>query len=235
MRSGLRLCMRLAAMALCVLVPLAAPASAQPASAPSVTDEDRNSPPYTMAVDARVAVRPDLTATIDNTVRFKVLRESAIRTLGQQNLSYVESLNPLEVVEAYTEKSDGRKMHVDPGSILTRDAATGLNAVYQRDSKVKTLIFPDVEVGDTLVYVTRTNRIDKRFPAPSFRDRRRMKRIIWRSMRRNRSASEFMSEVTAFPTRAAAERPKTGTCSATVRKSGRPKSRAPFQVGIATL
>jgi transglutaminase-like putative cysteine protease len=167
MRSGLRLCMRLAAMALCVLVPLAAPASAQPAStppAPSVTDEDRNSPPYTMAVDARVAVRPDLTATIDNTVRFKVLRESAIRTLGQQNLSYVESLNPLEVVEAYTEKSDGRKMHVDPGSILTRDAATGLNAVYQRDSKVKTLIFPDVEVGDTLVYVTRTNRIDRRFP-----------------------------------------------------------------------
>ena len=85
MRSSFRLCMLSAVV---LLVPLAAPASAQPASTPPVppvSDEDRNSPPYTMAVDARVAVRPDLTATIDNTVRFKVLRESAIRTLGQQN------------------------------------------------------------------------------------------------------------------------------------------------------
>src|SRR5258707_619450 len=100
MRSRLRL----AVAALCVLVLPVAPASAQPAStppAPAVTDADRNSPPYTMAVDARVAVRADLTAAIDNAVRFKVLRESAIRTLGQQNLSDVGSLNPLEVVEAY--------------------------------------------------------------------------------------------------------------------------------------
>ena len=76
----------------------------------------------------------------------------------------MESLNPLEVIEAYTEKADGRKIAVDHATILTRDAATGLNAVYQRDAKVKTLIFPDIEVGDTLVYVSRTDRIDKRFP-----------------------------------------------------------------------
>jgi len=34
--------------------------------------------------------------------------------------------------------------------------------VYQRDAKIKTLIFPDVQVGDTLVYVTRTHHFDKR-------------------------------------------------------------------------
>jgi transglutaminase-like putative cysteine protease len=76
----------------------------------------------------------------------------------------VESLNPLEVIEAYTEKPDGRRIAVDKGNILTRDAATGLNAVYQRDAKVKTLIFSDIEVGDTLGYATRVRRIDKRFP-----------------------------------------------------------------------
>src|SRR5262249_28701791 len=91
-------------------------------------------------------------------------RESAIRTLAQQSLSFVESLNRLEVVEAYTQKADGRKIAVEPGNILTRDAATGLNAVYQRDAKVKTLIFPDIEVGDTLVYRTRVHRTDQRFP-----------------------------------------------------------------------
>ena len=157
----------LAATALCGLLPLVEPARAQPAPtppAPSTTDPDRNSPAYTASVDMRIAVRPDLTATTDSTVRFKILRESAIRTLGQQNLSFVESLNPLEVVEAYTEKPDGSKIAVDQSHILTRDAATGLNAVYQRDAKVKTLIFPDVEVGDTLVYRSRVNRIDKRFP-----------------------------------------------------------------------
>jgi transglutaminase-like putative cysteine protease len=156
----------LAAAALCALILPLAPAAAELATppAPSATDPDRNSPAHTMAVDARIRLRPDLTSTMDYTVRFKILRESAIRTLGQQNLSYVESLNPLEVVEAYTEKPDGRRIVVEQANILTRDAATGLNAIYQRDAKVKTLIFPDIAVGDTLIYVSRVERIDKRYP-----------------------------------------------------------------------
>ena len=151
-----------------VLMLSAAPAMAQPVApaptTPTPNDPDRNSPANTLSLDVHMVVRPDLTATITGTARFKILRESAIRGLGQQNLPYVESLNPLEVIEAYTEKPDGRKLAIDPAHILTRDAATGLNAVYQRDAKVKTLIFPDIEVGDTLVYVSRTNRIDRRFP-----------------------------------------------------------------------
>ena len=157
----------LVAAVVCAPVQLAEPATAQPAApapAPATTDPDRNSPAYTASIDTKLVVRPDLTAVATNTVRYKILRESAIRTLGQQTLSYVESLSLLEVIEAYTEKRDGRKIAVDQAHILTRDAATGLNAVYQRDAKVKTLIFPDVEVGDTLVYVTQVNRIDKRFP-----------------------------------------------------------------------
>src|SRR5262249_37788201 len=107
-------------------------AAAQPAPAPpepAANDPDRNSPAYLASVDTRIVLRADLTAAVDRTVRYKVLRESAIRMLGQQSLSYSESVNPLEVVEAYTEKSDGRKIVVEPSHILTRDAATGLNAV----------------------------------------------------------------------------------------------------------
>ena len=161
-------CIWSAATAFCALMLLIEPTTAQELAptppAPSTNDLDRNSPAYTVSYDISVTVRPDLTSTTTRTARFKILRESAIRTLGQQNLSFVESLNPLEVIEAYTEKADGRKMAVDPASILTRDAATGLNAVYQRDAKVKTLIFPDIEVGDTLVYVSKADRIDRRFP-----------------------------------------------------------------------
>jgi len=146
---------------------LVEPTTAQPrptAPAPSANDADRNSPAHTLSAEVGITIRPDLTATTDSTVRLKILRESAIRALGQQNLTYVESLGSLEVIEAYTEKPDGRKLAIDPAHILTRDAATGLNAIYQRDSKVKTLIFPDIEVGDTLVYRSRTNRTDNRFP-----------------------------------------------------------------------
>jgi transglutaminase-like putative cysteine protease len=153
-----------AASAFCAVVLLIAPATAQPAPAPPATDTDRNSPAFTATVDMHIIVRPDLTAAIRNTVRYKVLREAAISRLGQQSLPYTESLNPLEVVEAFTEKADGRRIAIDPSLILTRDAATGLNAIYQRDAKVKTLVFPDVEVGDAVVYTSSVNRIDKRFP-----------------------------------------------------------------------
>lgn len=158
-------CIRLAATAVGGFMLLVGPTTAQigPA-APSATDPDRNSPPYTKSVDAHMTVRSDLTATTDSTTRFKILRQSAIQSVSEQSLSYVESINPFEIIEAYTEKPDGKKIPVDAAHILTRDAATGLNAVYERDAKVKTLIFPDVEVGDSLVYVTETNRIDHRFP-----------------------------------------------------------------------
>src|SRR5262249_7433008 len=136
----------LAAAAFGVLLLLAAPASAQPgATAPAPTtpnanDPDRNSPAHNLSLDIHMVVRPARTATVNSTTRLKILRESAIRALGQQSVPYVESLNPLEIIEAYTEKPDGRKLLVDPANILTRDAATGLNAVYQRDAKVKTII-----------------------------------------------------------------------------------------------
>jgi hypothetical protein len=159
------------ASALGVFILLVASAMAQPGPAtptPTTNDPDRNSPAHRLSLDVHMIVRPDLTATVNSTTRFKILRESAIRALGQQTVPFVESLNPLEVVEAYTEKPDGRKLAVDPANILTRDGATGLNAVYQRDSKVKTIIFPDIEVGDTLVYVLKVNRIDRRFPGHLF-------------------------------------------------------------------
>jgi len=158
---------RVLIVALSSLVQLVGMAEAQPGKtspAPSTSQSDPNTPAYTLSTDVHITIRPDLTASIKWTRQLKILGESAIATLGQQTLSYVESLNPIEVVEAYTQKPDGQKIMVEQDRILTRDAATGLNAVYQRDARVKTLIFPDMGVGDTLVYVWNTNWIDKRFP-----------------------------------------------------------------------
>ena len=163
--------LRVAAFASVVLALAAmghAAAQDQVAPGPPAADVDRNSPPYLTSVESHVTVRPDLTAVTIATVRLKILRDSAIRLLGQRSLTSVESTNPLEVIEAYTEKANGTKVAVDESKIITRDAATGLNAVYQRDTKTKTLIFPDIEVGDTLVYAYRINKIDNRYPGHFF-------------------------------------------------------------------
>jgi hypothetical protein len=184
-------------------------------------------------------VRPDLTSTVNSTARYKILRESAIRALGQQTVPFVESLNPLEVVEAYTEKPDGRKLSVDPANILTRDAATGLNAVYQRDAKVKTIIFPDIEVGDTLVYVLKVNRIDRRFPGHfTFRavfPRSASYETYHLAVDAPKSLGLRVQPRSAFPTPSRTWTKAGVTSSIFAPVAGSWKSRVPFRSGIAIL
>src|SRR4051794_15377105 len=149
---------------------LALPARTQPIHTQPIengqvaSDPERNSPSHTRTFDIHIVVKPDLTSMTTTTTRFKILRDTAIHNLGQQNLQYLESLDTLDIIEAYTEKPDGRKSPVDPPRILTRDAATGLDGLYLRDAKVKTLIFPDIEIDDTLVWVTKSHEVDSHFP-----------------------------------------------------------------------
>src|ERR1043166_8984516 len=69
--------------------------------------------------------------------------------------TFFESQQKLEVLEAYTEKEDGRRIAVEPANIFTRDAASGAALVLQRDFKSTTIIFPDMAVGDSLVFTYR--------------------------------------------------------------------------------
>src|SRR5262249_36731976 len=96
--------------------------------------------------------------------------ESALRAVGQQTISYVEGMQTLDVVEAYTEKADGRRIAVDPASMMTRDEASGLNAVYRRDAKARIVIFPDLAVGDSVVLSTRSDIKTGVFPGQYFND-----------------------------------------------------------------
>jgi len=73
---------------------------------------------YLTAVGSRLTISSDLTAIQDTTVRQTVLNESAIRILGQQSLSFAESISTIEIVEAFTEKADGRRLALDPAITL---------------------------------------------------------------------------------------------------------------------
>ena len=82
----------------------------------------------------------------------KILQQNAIAVLGQLKLTYSDQLQQIDIAGAYTLKPDGRKIPVGPDAIITQQSPASQNAPMLSDSKQKVIIFPDVEVGDTLVY-----------------------------------------------------------------------------------
>ena len=122
--------------------------SAEPARAQDAHVDDA---PYAQQYENHITVRGDHTATNVITQRFKILTQSAIASLSQQKLTFVEGMQTLDTVEAYTAKADGRRVPVPAKNILTQDAAPELPGIYFRDLKQRTIIFSDVGVGDTLV------------------------------------------------------------------------------------
>jgi transglutaminase-like putative cysteine protease len=113
--------------------------------------------------DFTITVRADRTAEKIETRRIKVLAAGAVQSVGQQTLTYVEDMQTVDILDAYTEKADGRRVAVEPDRIMTRDAPTG-SLFHLRDQKVRTVIFPDVAIGDTIVLSTRRNIASSNFP-----------------------------------------------------------------------
>lgn len=120
--------------------------------------------PVSIDFERRLTLRPDLTATDVVTRRMKINVPSVVQNASQMQQSFIEGMQTLEVVEAFTEKPDGKRIPVDPATIITRDGASDSQATYLRDLKQKTLIFPDVAVGDTLVSSTKTEHLKSMFP-----------------------------------------------------------------------
>jgi hypothetical protein len=133
-----------------------APASLQPDRSQQSVSSD-TTPPFTTEFKGHLIIRDNRTATDTSTKRIKILSQGMIQSLSQQQVQFVEGMQKLETLEVFTEKADGRHVSVDPANIITRDAASGLQATYASDLKIRTFIFPDVAVGDTLVMTIKSD------------------------------------------------------------------------------
>jgi hypothetical protein len=136
---------------------LPAPALAQASDAPARAAQSAEAS-YAIYYDGHVTVRADRTGTDSYTRRTVIRAASAIAAASQQQATFFDGMETLETVDAYTEKADGSRVPVPAANIITRDAATGVAATFTRDLKQRTVIFPDVQVGDTLV-LTQTKEI----------------------------------------------------------------------------
>jgi Domain of Unknown Function with PDB structure (DUF3857) len=136
-RKGV-LAVALLASAPCITPPFAGAAFADTLAAQQLTPDSAS---FTTAYDDTIKLNADSTGELVETRRIKVQSLVAVQQVAQQNVQYVQGMQSLDIVAAFTEKADGTRVQVDPATVITRDAATGLAATYLLDVKVVTVIF----------------------------------------------------------------------------------------------
>ena len=99
-----------------------------------------------------------------------ILNKVAASTLGQFPITYSEGSTDLSITEAYTLKPDGQKIPLDPATIITQQPPGNnpLMALFT-DTKQKILIFPNVQVGDTIVFTEKRHNKQLYFPGQFLR------------------------------------------------------------------
>lgn len=93
-----------------------------------------------------------------------VTDRQALNTLGAAKIGYSPSLQDAEIIEAATIKADGEKIPVDAGAVLTQDAPAQSGVAMFRDYKFKTIVFPRLEIGDSVYYKAKLTQKVAAFP-----------------------------------------------------------------------
>ena len=112
--------------------------------------------PYLGSNDVVITVNKDGTAQQIWTRRVQLLSEPALEANSKVAIPYRETLQNVEVIEAYTQKADGRRIDADPAGVVTKEIQSK-DPVDAHDGKLFVVYFPDIEVGDTIVLTTRLN------------------------------------------------------------------------------
>jgi transglutaminase-like putative cysteine protease len=97
---------------------------------------------YEVATDGTWTMEVDMARRADEA--------PAVNGLGQAPVQYSESLQTLEILEAYTITKDGKRIDVAPDKIITQQMPASTGAPTFSDVKLKMVVFPQMEVGATV-------------------------------------------------------------------------------------
>ena len=94
-----------------------------------------------------------------------ILKERAVEHARQTSITYSTSIQKAEVVAAYTRKADGRRLDA-PKTNFQVEVNKGQNkdAPVFSDMTTLTVVFPEVAVGDTVVFVYKITQKEAMFP-----------------------------------------------------------------------
>src|SRR4051794_8295621 len=113
-------------------------------------------------LDYRVAA--DGTSTATEVWEVRADTTSVAHTIAQQSFNYIADLDEVEVVNAYTKKTDGRHIPVPPSSVLSQAVSTTSSAPQFSALASRTIVFPQVSAGDTVHYELQRKVRESLFP-----------------------------------------------------------------------
>jgi transglutaminase-like putative cysteine protease len=114
---------------------------------------------------ATIVINADGTAVESREWSITVLKESALEWAKQASISYSTSAQKAEVVAAYTRKADGRRIEVPKDNYqLQVNRGKGKESPVFSDFSTMTVVFPDLAVGDTVVFSYRVVQTEPLFP-----------------------------------------------------------------------
>jgi transglutaminase-like putative cysteine protease len=124
---------------------------------------------YTLVVDRQ-------TYTLDEKAHWVALIEAerrandaqAARNGGRIDVSYHASLQKLEIVEAETVKADGRRLSVGENKIIDIAPQASHDVSFYTDLRTRSIVFPDLQAGDSIRYIYRLTRLDDTWPGFSW-------------------------------------------------------------------
>lgn len=105
---------------------------------------------------------PDRSVQYVQHIETTPLNGGGLQSFSQFRVS-VSAGQTVDVLEAYTRKSDGRVIPVDRSQIATQDGSIGLT-VSLTDVKIKQIPFPDLAIGDTWVLTLKFAEKDHYIP-----------------------------------------------------------------------
>ena len=95
----------------------------------------------------------------------KVLSEQGVADAQKASVSFSDRLESVEFIAAYTLKQDGRKIEVPPTNFQDEtNTGQGTASPMFSDIRTKTVAFPDVAVGDTVVLTYKLTQHEATFP-----------------------------------------------------------------------
>jgi transglutaminase-like putative cysteine protease len=86
-----------------------------------------------------------------------IAQRDALHDHARYEIGYNQVLEDIISIEAHTEKADGRRLAVQPHQITDQQQATSVDSPMFHNTRLKRVVFPDVDVGDQVAvrYVVR--------------------------------------------------------------------------------
>jgi transglutaminase-like putative cysteine protease len=121
------------------------------------TSQAEGPPPYSEAKKITATIRPDNLVDWLITTEIIVGTDAAAREMAEQKADVNDYFYSQEILEAATLKADGRRLEVTPENIITKIKPTEFSEIehFRLNVKRTTIRFPDVVVGDSVVYTVK--------------------------------------------------------------------------------